>query len=430
MRLRLLHSTLLLALIATPAFLRAQDVSSAEEERLESLSRSDEDWVAPKNSITVGFRMLASGGTVHFGNLGAVPFPSTTIAPASSGAALRTYQNGYVGFDAPRSGERDSLGNQTSTPGGRYQTYTTATLDVTDANGNVSSVTSSILTGDFPSYTPGLTRVWSYDTPQQAAIDPGYIGMSTYGATSGGGAFDKKGGPSSGIEMQLAHVMGKLSKRMDWSLVAGIALNGINNKTSGDVNSTLNTKTDFFSLNGQPAPFTSVATPYSPPVYDPNASITTEITTPLGAAPDPNLSTQTAVANGVVVHGRWQVKGAYFMVRFGPSIHAQLTERLGLSASVGLAGAFASSYYTVDESMALPDVGTAVSTSELSYTTKFLSGYYADLNMDWTANDRTGVFGGLGAQKLGAYNQTVGDRTANVDLGSTVGLRGGVNIKF
>ncbi len=433
MRLRLLQSTVLLALVAGPACLIAQEISSNEEERLESLARSDDEWVAPKNSVTVGFRMLASGAKVHFGNLGSVPFPTTVIAPASAGPASRTYQNGNVGLDAPRGTELDSLGNQTSTPGGRYQTYTTTTIDGTDAAGNPTQTTTSTVAGDFISYTPGVTRAWSYDTPQQAAINPGYIGMSTYSATSDGASLDKKQGPTSGMEMEISHVMGKLSKRLEWSLVAGVTLNGINNKTAGDVNSTLNTKTDFYSLNGQAAPYTAVATPYAPPTYD-SVNTSTETTTTLSAVPDPSLSTQTTAAGAVVVHGKWQIKGAYFMARIGPSIHAQLSERLGLSASVGVAGAYASTYYSVEETMEIPDVGTTVGTTAgsplISYASKFLGGYYADMNLDWTANDRTGLFGGLSAQKLGSYDESVGDRTAHIDLGTTVGIRGGLSIKF
>jgi hypothetical protein len=432
MRHRLLHSTMLLALVAAPAILFAQEVSSHEEERLETLARSDDEWVTPKNSITVGFRMLTSGARVHFGHLGSVPFAGAPILPSTAGAALRTYQNGYVGLDAPRANELDSLGNQTSTKGGRYQTYTTTTLDVTDANGNVTTVTSSTQTGDYLSYTPGLTRQWSYDTPEQATLRPGYIGMSNYSATSGGSALDKNQGMSSGLEMQIAHVMGKLSKRTDWSLVAGIALNGINSKTAGDVSSTLLTSTDFYSLNGKPAPAISVGHPYAPPTNDPlNTTVQTETTTPLGAVQDPNLSTSTSTIGGIMVHGRWQVKGAYFMARVGPSIHTQLTERLGLSASLGLAGAFASSYYTADQLMEIPVVGKTVDTGTVvNYQSKFLGGYYADFNLDWSANERTGFYGGLSAQKLGNYDESVGDQTAHIDLGTSVGIRGGVNIKF
>ncbi len=433
MRLRLLQSTMLFALVAAPAVLFAQEISSNEEERLENLARNDDEWVTPKNSVTVGFRMLASGARVHFGNLGSVPF-SATVPPASAGPVTRTYDNGVVTADALRPAELDALDNPastTTTTGGRYQTYTTSLTAVLDANGvQTGTVTTTALSGDFLSYTPGLTRVWTYDLPQQATLLPGYIGMSTYSATSDGAALDKKQGPSSGMELQISHVMGKLSKRTEWSLVAGLALNSINCKTVGDVNSTLNTKTDFFSLNGQPAPTTSLIAPYTPPTYDP-VNTTYETTTQLNAVPDPALSTQSAVAGAVIVHGNWQVKGAYLMVRAGPSIHTQLTERLGLGASLGVAGAFASSFYSTEQTIEVPDVGAPLTTGALvNYTSKFLGGYYADFNLDWTANERTGLYGGLSAQKLGNYNESVSNQTAHIDLGTSVGIRGGISIKF
>ena len=398
MTLRSLQFTTLLALTFSPILLFAQaEISSKEEERLEALAREDSEWYAPKNSLTVGFRVLGSGGKVQFGKLGVVPFnyASPVAVPLAGDGINRVYDNGYVNVDVPRANETDSAGNQTSTQGGRYQTVDT-----------------TVVTGDYLSYTPGLSRNWSYSSANQALLQPGYIAMSRYSTTSDGDMMNKKQGVSAGVELQLSHIMGKLSKRTEWSLVAGFALNGINNKTAGDVNSTLNTKTDFYSLNGQPAPYTAVDTPYAPPVYDPVDT------------------TQTAAAGAVVVHGLWQVKGAYFMVRVGPSIHAQLTERLGLSASLGLAGAYASSYYSANETMDVPDTGSIVGTPEVSYASKFLGGYYADFNLDWTANDRTGLFGGVSAQKLGAYDQTVGDHTARIDLGTTMGLRGGVSIKF
>jgi hypothetical protein len=62
--------------------------------------------------------------------------------------------------------------------------------------------------------------------------------------------------------------------------------------------------------------------------------------------------------------------------------------------------------------------------------TKFLNGYYADLNLEWAANERTGLFGGFTAQKFDGYDQQVNGRTARIDLGSSVGLRGGVSIRF
>ena len=99
MRLRSLKFTALLVLSAAPTLLFAQaEISSKEEERLAALAREDSEWYAPKNSLTVGFRVLGSGAGVHFGNLGIVNY-NTTIAPASFGIGKRTYNDGYVDLD-------------------------------------------------------------------------------------------------------------------------------------------------------------------------------------------------------------------------------------------------------------------------------------------------------------------------------------------
>jgi len=436
MRFRSLPTTVLLALVVTPAFIFAQ-VSSKEEERLEQLVRSEAEWYAPKSSVTVGFHVLTNGGNVRFGNLGTVPY-STQVAAASEGAVSRVYDNGSVSLDAARAAEMDSFGNQTSTPGGRYQTYGTTTTNVTDASGNVTgSVSTSVVTGDYLSYTPGLTRVWSYATAeqQQAAATSGYIAMNSYRATSEGDALSKKQGASAGVELQFSHVLRKLTKRLELSFVAGIALNGINNKTAGDVHSSLITLTDYYSLNGQPVPALPADAAYVGPVYDSttDTTLTKETTTPISTTPDPTVAggvRETTTVGAATVHGRWQVKGAYFMMRVGPMLRAQVTDHLGLTASLGLAGAYAGTHYTAEETLDIPNMTTATTVNEYSDTNKFVSGYYADLNMEWTANDTMGLFGGVSAQKLGDYNQTLNTRTARVDLGNSVGLRGGVSIKF
>lgn len=426
---------LLLALIA-PTFLSAQETTANEDERIEQLVRSEaSEWYTPKNSVTVGFRVLTSGVKVHFGNLGSV-FGSlditSRIAPPSAGATVkRTYDNGFVDVDAPRSTEVDANGNQTSTPGGRFQTYTSTSTPQLDANGNViGTTTTQVVASDSLSYTPGLTRVWSYSTPDQATAQPGYIAMSSYSATSEGGAYDKKQGPSAGVELQFSHALRKLGKKSELSFIAGIGLNGINNKTAGDVHSTLHTYTDYYSLNGLTAPVTNgdIPYPYTAP-YIPDG--TTETTVPISAVSDPKLNTQTAAPGAATVHGRWQVKGAYFMVKLGPAIRTQLTERLGLSASAGVAGAYVGTHYSAIESMEIPILGTTVTdTVTDSDESKFLGGYYADFNVEWATNDTLGLFGGVSAQKFGDYTQTLGDRNARIDLGSSLGLRGGVNIKF
>ncbi len=435
MTLRSLPTAALFALLGLPIYVSAQQLSANEEERLEALARSSSEVYTPQSNVTVGFRILTSGPKIRFGKLGAVPV-NTTIAPASDGAAMRVYNNGAVGLDGVRDDE--TYTTTTDLGGGRYQTSLNGALAGPDAIlGTADDIMTNTIIGNFLKYATGLTRNWSYGSPTQAALKPGYIAFSSYSATSDGGFRDAKQGVNGGVEIQYARRLGKIAKRTEWSVTTGISLNDINSKVSGDVRSTLHTYTDFYSLNGLPAPVTSLTDTYTAPKLidftNPAGDLMTlgfETTTPLSAGPVGSLSTSSALVGGATVNGNWQVKGAYFMVKVGPSLRTQLTERLGLTASLGLAGAYAGTNYSATESFKSPEVATEVSITEVSATSKFLSGLYADLNLEWLSNERTGLFGGLTAQKFDGYDQTVGGRTARIDLGSTVGIRGGISVKF
>jgi hypothetical protein len=441
MTLRSLKTASLIVLICVPALLPAQvETSGKEEERLEALARSQGEWNAPKSRLSVGFRILSSGGRVDFKNLGNVP-SAATVAPASAGVVQRSYSNGLVSVDSLRPDEKDVDGNQISTPGGRYNVFSTSTVPILDADGTVTGVENvTIQTGNLLSYTPGLTRQWQAATASQIS-QPGYVAFNLFSAVSDGGSTTKKQGPTGGVEFQLSRELGRGSRHFQWSMLAAIALNDINSKSAGTISSTLHTYTDFYSLNGQTITAENIANPSYAPFYDGNGNLVnntgTETTVPISAVPDHNTTTDEKGA--ATIAGRWQVKGAYFMVKIGPSVRTQITNRLGVNASLGLAGGYAGTRYSASESFSvatLPDVVFALFNSSdatdviSSTTTKFLAGYYADLNLEWAANETVGLFGGVTAQKLSTYEQKLGDRTAKIDLGSTVGIRGGVSVRF
>lgn len=404
------------------------------EEELSARSRIDFDApgaqvYVPKSTISFGFRVMSSGAKVNFGNLGTVNLRS--IAPVSDGSATRIYDNGSVNRDELRNNEialdangnfiRDANGNfvQSSTPGGRYQTTTTAN-DVTR------------VTGDFLSYTPGQTRTWTYVTDAQ--IVGQHVAMTNYGALSEGATAMEEQGISPGVELQLARALGKGGKRFEWSITAGLAINDINAKTGGTVTSTLVTHTDYFSIIGGAAPTGQRGGPSFVNLVDAEGNLVTanglETTVPLNDVQESGMSTDTRVAGGASVQGNWQIKGAYMLLRLGPTLRTQLSENFGLSASIGVAGAYAGSRYSVVELLEVPDVAEPVTTFEESSVAKMLTGFYADVNVDWTANERTGLFAGLTMQQFGNYDQSVGGRTAKIDFGNSVGLRGGISIKF
>lgn len=448
MTLRLLRNILFLTTLAAPALLSAQVSSSSEEERLEKLMADSAQWYVPRNHVSVGFRVLSSGGKVTFGNLGIVPF-EIIVPERSQGAVSRAYNNGTVNTDSPRPNESDANGVQTSTPGTRYAVNGVVTVTKTnpdgttvlDANGNAVTEDVTVQVGDFIAYTPGLTRNWSFQAQSQVLAD-GRIAMSTYGASSDGESRMKESGVSGGVEFQFVRTLGNPNARVQFGFLTGIALNGINSKASGTVSSTLNTRTDIYSLNGQVA--VNGSTPPTAPYAGATAfgDYTTSVGTtqtngletgvPINSIPDQTVTTSTP--GGINVDGRWQIKGAYYMMRLGPSIRAQLSSHLGLTASAGIAGAYAGTTYSVAERFEVPDVtGTfvgATSGVQESHATKFLAGYFADFNLEWAASERTGLFTGITAQKFDGYNQEVGGRTARIDLGSAVGLRGGISFKF
>lgn len=402
-------------LLTLPAGLPAQ----TEEVSIPGFARAIDEFHAGKNTVTFGYRVLASGAQVRFGNLGTVP-STRTIEPASAGGVDRQYDNGFVRQDSPRAEEMDADGNTTSTPGKRYQTF------LTNEDG------STTLSGDFLSYTPGLSRSWGYNNDSQ--LKGGGVAFSNYSATTEGAALSHSGGPAGGVELQLMRTLGKLSKRVEWSLAAGIALNDIHNKANGTVRSTLHTHTDVFSLHGLTAP----GAPYKAPSYtdlndaDGNVIATSglETTTPINATPDPALSADTATPGDATVAGNWKIKGAYYMMRLGPSVRARLTDRLGVSASLGLAGAYAGTNYGVVEELTVDGATAAITTNEESEARKFLPGFYADVNAEWLVNERAGFFAGASVQNFGDYRQSVGGRAARIDLGNSVGVRGGISIKF
>lgn len=434
---RLLPSALAL-LAALPACLSAQEASAKEEERLNALVRDDGmQWREPRNHVTVGVRILSAGGQIDFGNLG--ERTADAIPGLDAGAVTRTYDDGAVGADSLRDNEKDANGNQVELIDGRYYIYTTVTQNVVDADGNVTGTEQvTKMTGNYLGYQPGVTRNWTADNATQYAVHPGYVGMSVYNAISEGGGFSEEQGATGGLELEFSRDLGRMGRRIQWGVGAGITLNGINSKTAGTVSSTLRTYTDYYQVAGATPPTLPYTAPATSFLFDADGNLVNEsgleITVPLSALPDPSLTTQTDLAGGASVTGRWQVKGAYFMVKLGPTLRARITDRLGLIASAGFAGAYAGTRYTAFESF---KAGTGDSELELtvdlpegSTKTQFLSGYYADLTLDWAANDRTGIFGGVTAQQLGDYTQKLGGRTARIDLGSTVGLRGGVSLKF
>jgi hypothetical protein len=407
-------------LAAAPALLPAQTETSAkEDERMNALMRDDGRWREPRTRVSIGIRMIDSGGTINFGNLG--ERTAAAVAPASEGAADRIYDNGEVRADGLRGNEVDANGNQVPLTNGRYT--------VTNADG--------VVVQNLIGYQTGLTRNWNGKYSEQVGVHPGYVGFHSYSAISEGASLSKKQGVTGGLELTASRDFGRLGRRLHWGIAGGVTLNGINSKASGTIAATLRTRTDYYKVHNTVDPTMPYGTPSFTFLFDDEGNIVNEsgyeTTVQLVNTPDSTLSSVSDLAGGAQVRGTWQIKGAYLMVKVGPTLRAQLTDRFSLTASAGFAGAYAGTRYTAFEAFTVTSMSNLELKSEDpvgSTKARFLSGYYADLTLDFLANDRTGLFGGVTAQQLDGYSQTLSGRTAKIDLGQAVGLRGGVSIRF
>ncbi|MBI5422458.1 MAG: hypothetical protein HZA32_00120 [Opitutae bacterium] len=432
MNLRSVSTVALLAALVAPAF--AQSASSTDEEANLALTLPTDEWYVPKNNLNFGVRILNKGASVRFGNLGSISSIRTT-GPDASGNYV--YDTGYVKKDALRDPfETKNAPDQATKVGtptfygepignGRYRAH-----QVTRAEEG-GPLTDKVV-GEGLSYNAAFSREWS--AASAGLIDGSLLRMSNYSARSEGAFAEKKEGMNSGIELSMSRAFGKLGNRFEWGLAGGIALNPVHSKTGGAVRATLSVYSDYFRLGGTlPDGVKSGPTfgDFDSTVDGNDNSL--ETTVPVSATPDTTVAgtgKTVTTAGGAAIDGNWKIKGAYFMLRLGPQIRAQLTERLGLSASIGMAGAFSGTRYTVFESLTVADLPEPITEEADDAKSAFLGGLYADVNLDWAATERTGFYAGVNMQKFGSYDMEVGGRTAKIDFGNAMGIRGGMNFKF
>jgi hypothetical protein len=90
--------------------------------------------------------------------------------------------------------------------------------------------------------------------------------------------------------------------------------------------------------------------------------------------------------------------------------------------------------YIVDETIVLVNVpaypSAGITTSEETEKFAVLPLFYADADAEYWLTERSGFYFGADFQKSGSYEQTLGGRTANVDLGTTYGVSTGLTLRF
>lgn len=376
--------------------------------------RDANPWVLHTN-----VRLNEGDSSVTFGGLGAIPFRSNVPGADLPDVPVRLYDDGAVGLDAPRDNEVDDDGNQTSPPGGRYQTF--------DEDGNV--------TGDFLSYTPGVTRDWAYQNQEQFAN--GTISMNSFSTESTGASIARDAETSGlGFELAVSRRLIQLGRKLEIGLSGAVGFSDFNASTTSTISADLIRLTDVYQISGTPPD-----APYQAPSFIPQTIIgpdglpfptgnSTENTVPLQQlTADRRFET---VPDGATVNGAWGLDGAYYSFRFGPEVRGHLTQRIAFTAGAGVLGAVVGSDFSVAEALVLEDYQTFGNVSFISTDTitELVFGYYAEIALEYWITQRTGLFFGAAIESIDDFNHVFGGRTASVMLGDSTVVRIGVIHRF
>jgi hypothetical protein len=267
----------------------------------------------------------------------------------------------------------------------------------------------------------------------------------------------------------LDHKLGQRG-RFEWGVSGGFNLTSINAKVSGTVVSTLVSVTDIYDLIN-----TGLNTTYFQGDKDANGVPLLSFTQPTGNAKDlvlltladgtqvqrfvdltttPSLITSSAdqstatplstifrqgnegvlaTIQDVAIDGQWQLKGAYYLMQFGPTFRYRFNDRWAVSGGAGLALGYIGTVFRANEQVVEfvngKDLGLYI--SEENNTHKFIPGVYGNINFEYWVSERTGFYMGANYQKMGNYSQTpLSTRTAKIDLGSSSGWRMGIMTRF
>lgn len=372
--------------------------------------RDANPWVLHAN-----VRYSQTESSVSFGGLGGITSIRNIPGADQTDTAIRQYDDGGVGLDFVRTDESDADGNQTSTPGGRYE--------VTNDDGDV--------IGDFLAYTPGQSRDWGYINESQ--LVNGQVAFNTFSTESTGTNFSRDAdGSGIGMELAVSRRILKFGRKTEVSLSASVGITDFKARTADRITADLITLTDVYNVFGTaPAPYIA---PAFDALFDDIGNVVntngTETTVPLQQiTPDRRITT---IPDGANIEGEWAIDGAYYSIRIGPEIRHHFSERIAVTAGAGFMGAYVGSDFTVSEILDLDGYNTfsTIGIRETQNMSDFIAGFYAEAMLELWFTQRTGFFAGATFESIDDYSQAFGGRTASVLLGDATVVRFGIIHRF
>lgn len=251
----------------------------------------------------------------------------------------------------------------------------------------------------------GLTGYWGYDNPSQVVGD----GMEFHSVQAGGSS-SSKDDPQYGFEIVYQRILGDFSTGASgiWGFQAGFSYTDLD--LQGRNRGSTPVTTDTYPLNGVLPPLAG----YNGTFAGPGAL--------LGDTPVRTLGSAS-------LFGDQKLSGDLFALRLGPFVEWNLTPKWSLSASAGLTVAPTKLDYDFSETATLAS-GAIFSDSGHSSSTEVLYGAYVDARLRYDYSENWGVYVGAQFQSLGSMRQSVGDRSARFDPGTTFALSTGITWRF
>jgi hypothetical protein len=246
--------------------------------------------------------------------------------------------------------------------------------------------------------------------------------------------------------------MGKLGKKMEWTLKLGASLTDLraHMQTNSTANVTTLTDTYLPNLGGQTTlpsavPYTAPSFKQVPhvdaegnPVYDSTGTQIidyVETTIYMGNVP---INRTITTSTGVITN-RWELKGAYFTVKLGPTISYMFNDHFRLTLGAGAAIVISGASFDVNSTFQ-PEAGDPLASTDTGEELKFLPGYYAEATLQYDFSEKAGLYAGVDYQDNGSYTQTsnlndpytgsIASYKALINLSSLEGFRMGLTFKF
>jgi len=150
-----------------------------------------------------------------------------------------------------------------------------------------------------------------------------------------------------------------------------------------------------------------------------------------GAAPNAAPTTPSAVQ---ATTNRFFIEGAYYTLRFGPTVELPFWKHFDLTMSAGPMFIYSGSILNVLEDLKIA-TGEEFTDLYSKQNNHILPGYYVDLNLKYELTETAGFYMGGLYQSAGSYKQSVpsGPSTAyttTIDFGSQEGVKGGLTVRF